>query len=414
MSSEQSEQVGAEEEIILAQIQKVLDERVSSEEERKVIIRQFLSLMSEKPSLVSPEERRRVLEQPLPQPLSIPDLKGDEEPKEVIERMQGIEGLKRIAEYIQKNKPKNIIVMCGAGISVSAGIPDFRTPGTGLYYNLQKYNLPDPQLLFNINYFSNVNPRPFYQVAKTIYPDNYHPTMTHCFIRLLDEKGLLLRDFTQNIDTLEHIAGIPEEKTVFCHGSFSKAHCIACQKEFPYEYVPDWLNKCSDDDEEGIIVKCDECGGCVKPDVTFFGEPLPRDFFLKRSLDFPQCDLLIVMGTSLVVQPFAGLIADVADDVPRLLINREVVGDKPVPQPDASEEERYRLRVSHRFNFHDPNNRRDALYQGSCDEACEQLANLLGWGKELKDIYNSFPDKKKKARAETEDTETADPETAKK
>jgi NAD-dependent SIR2 family protein deacetylase len=91
---------------------------------------------------------------------------------------------------------------CFAGISVSAGIPDFRSPGTGLYDNLAKYNLPEPTAVFDINYFRE-NPAPFYQLAKELFPGQYKPTPTHLFIRLLHDKGLLRRCFTQNIDSLE-------------------------------------------------------------------------------------------------------------------------------------------------------------------------------------------------------------------
>jgi len=309
------------------------------------------------------EKERRILESPLPQPLTTPDLKG-------------------VAEYIRDGHAKNIIVMTGAGISVSAGIPDFRTPGTGLYYNLQKYHLNDPQDVFSIDYFRR-DPKPFHELAKSLYPDKYHPTKAHYFIRLLHEKGLLLRNFTQNIDTLERIAGIPEEKTVFSHGSFASAHCIDCKKEFAYEFV-------RDETFAGKIVTCDECGGYVKPDIVFFGEALPERFFTKRSEDFPKCDLLIVMGTSLVVQPFASLISFVGDDVPRLLINREIVCAKPEPPaPDAPESERLRYRTSDKFAFKDPSNRRDALFHGSCDDACEALAHLLGWGEELQTLYDT-------------------------
>lgn len=70
-----------------------------------------------------------------------------------------------IIDFIKSGKVKNIITMAGAGISTSAGIPDFRTPGSGLYDNLQKYDLPDPQAIFDIQFF-RTNPEPFFQLAK--------------------------------------------------------------------------------------------------------------------------------------------------------------------------------------------------------------------------------------------------------
>ena len=72
-----------------------------------------------------------------------------------------------IAEYIRSGRAKQIVVMVGAGVSVSAGIPDFRTPGTGLYDNLQKYDLPSPQAIFEIDYFQQ-HPEAFYKLAQVL------------------------------------------------------------------------------------------------------------------------------------------------------------------------------------------------------------------------------------------------------
>jgi len=136
-----------------------------------------------------------------------------------------------IVQYIKDGRAKKIITMAGAGISTSAGIPDFRTPGTGLYDNLQKYNLPEPTAVFDIRFFRH-NPQPFFLLARELYPGKFSPTPCHFFIRLLQEKGLLLRHYTQNIDTLEREAGISDEKLVEAHGAFNTGHCIDCRKEY--------------------------------------------------------------------------------------------------------------------------------------------------------------------------------------
>ena len=94
-----------------------------------------------------------------------------------------------VVEYIKDGRAKNIIVMAGAGISTSAGIPDFRTPGSGLYDNLQKYNLPNPTAIFDIGYFAK-NPKPFFTLAKELYPGSFNPTPSHYFVKLLEEKGI--------------------------------------------------------------------------------------------------------------------------------------------------------------------------------------------------------------------------------
>lgn len=92
-------------------------------------------------------------------------------------------------------------------MSVAAGIPDFRTPGTGLYDNLEKYNLPHPTAVFDVDFYKS-NPNPFVALASEIWPGNHLPTLTHAFIKVLSDKGLLMRNYTQNIDGLEFIAGV--------------------------------------------------------------------------------------------------------------------------------------------------------------------------------------------------------------
>ena len=222
-----------------------------------------------------------------------------------------------VAAHIRAGKCRNIIVMAGAGISVSAGIPDFRTPGTGLYDNLAKYNLPEPTAVFDIGFF-NENPAPFYQLAKELFPGQYRPTPTHNFIRLLHDHGLLRRCFTQNIDSLEAEAGIPKDKIVAAHGNFDSATCLDTGEKVPISEVREAIMA----GEEGWRAMNAKFGGLVKPDIVFFGEQLPRRFYELAGIpvhpgmdcsdsDFASCDLLIVMGTSLVVQPFASLIDQV-------------------------------------------------------------------------------------------------------
>ena len=127
--------------------------------------------------------------------------------------------LEGVAAFILSGRAKNIVCIVGAGASVSAGIPDFRTPGTGLYDNLAKYNLPEgkPESVFDLEYFKT-DPLPFYALAKELYPGEFKPTPCHQFLLLLHAKKLLRRVYTQNIDGLESIVGLPESQCVQCHG----------------------------------------------------------------------------------------------------------------------------------------------------------------------------------------------------
>lgn len=114
--------------------------------------------------------------------------------------------------------------MAGAGISTPSGIPDFRSPGSGLYSNLQKYDIPYPEAIFELAFFFH-NPKPFFTLAKELYPGNYRPNFTHYFLRLLHDKRLLLRLYTQNIDGLER--GEPSLALILLLGG-PRCSCCLC------------------------------------------------------------------------------------------------------------------------------------------------------------------------------------------
>uniref|UniRef100_A0A182QZB6 Deacetylase sirtuin-type domain-containing protein n=1 Tax=Anopheles farauti TaxID=69004 RepID=A0A182QZB6_9DIPT len=268
---------------------------------------------------------------------------------------------------------KKIVTMVGAGISTSAGIPDFRSPDTGLYNNLMKYNLPYPQAIFELEYLYQ-NPKPFFTLAKELYPGTFKPTPSHYFVRLLEQKGLLVRHYTQNIDTLERIAGINEEKIVEAHGTFYTNHCLQCKTAYSLEFVKEKIFA----DE---VPTC-PCGGVIKPDIVFFGEGLPERFHMLPHRDFAECDLLIIMGTSLTVQPFASLVEYVNDDCVRLLINRDKVGCSSFGFLRS-------MMFGEGLCFDLPGNRRDVAWTGNCDDGCFFLADQLGWGDELRKLIET-------------------------
>jgi NAD-dependent SIR2 family protein deacetylase len=250
-----------------------------------------------------------------------------------------------------------VLVLVGAGISVNAGIPDFRSPGTGLYANLADRSLSRPEDMFTLSFFRN-NPTPFYEFAKSIWPTGQHrPTKTHYFLKLLQEKGLLKRIYTQNIDGLERLAGVSADMLVESHGSFASASCIDCQKAVDIKLVKRSIFS------GRIPHYCESCGGLVKPDITFFGEMLPDRFYNSYKEDLESCDLLIILGTSLKVAPFNSLPSKVGVTTPRLLINREAVkGTGAWP-----------------LCFEGPGLYRDIFAPGDCDEVVEKLIRLLGW-----------------------------------
>ncbi|KAL1311524.1 hypothetical protein AAFC00_001645 [Neodothiora populina] len=258
-----------------------------------------------------------------------------------------------LAKHIKNGKVKKIVVMTGAGISTSAGIPDFRSPKTGLYANLARLNLPYAEAVFDISYF-RTNPLPFYTLAHELYPGRYRPTVTHSFIRLLHEKGLLLKCFSQNIDCLEREAGVPDDKMIEAHGSFARQSCIECKAPYPEDEIRQHI-------DEKKIPHCHECDGLVKPEIVFFGEQLPQAFH--DNIDLPaEADLAIVMGTSLTVQPFASLPSACREGTPRLLVNMERVGG-----------------LGGRSD--------DVLLLDECDKGVRALCKELGWEDELEELW---------------------------
>jgi len=259
-----------------------------------------------------------------------------------------------LAKYIKSTGCQNVTLMLGAGVSTSAGIPDFRSPETGLYSNLARLNLPHPEAVFEINFFRK-NPVPFYTLAHELYPGKFRPTITHSFIRLLAEKSLLHTCFTQNIDTLERRAGVPDDKIIEAHGSFASQRCIVCKEPFDGEKMKKHIH-------EKKIAKCELCGGYVKPDIVFFGEDLPPNF-LRAVPNLRRADLLIVMGTSLTVHPFASLAGMVDDSCPRVLINLDQVGDFGTRSDDI-------------------------ILLGKCDDIVRDLCKELGWEEDLVELWN--------------------------
>lgn len=289
--------------------------------------------------------------------------------------------LNGVIQYIKEGHAKNIIIMSGAGISCAAGIPDFRTPGTGLYYNLQKYKLPFPEAVFSIDYFIN-RPEPFFELTKEMLPGKYDPTPAHFLSVILQKKGLLLRSYTQNIDGLEQVAGLPEEYIVEAHGSFMTAHCQECERHYSYEEIKPLF-------ESGEVVHClsDDCNGLVRPDIVMYGEGLPDRFHEMIEEDFPKADLLIIMGTSLTVQPFCSLVQRVKKTCPRILLNmtevpeatyQEVLICKDGKLIDGSQYSKYGFLKYNHFT-----NTRDIIVLGDVQESVFKFIDDMGWTEEF-------------------------------
>ncbi|EGW32451.1 uncharacterized protein SPAPADRAFT_61518 [Spathaspora passalidarum NRRL Y-27907] len=278
--------------------------------------------------------------------------------KSIRSRLENVTTVTDVVNLIQNSD--KIMVITGAGISTSLGIPDFRS-SQGFYSMVQHLGLSDPQEVFDLRLF-HADPSLFYSIAYMILPPENIYSPLHSFIQVLQSKGKLLRNYTQNIDNLESYAGINPDKLVQCHGSFATATCVTCGVTVPGEtifpeirakeipYCPPCTKK-----KNAILRKDDdhyfpESFGVYKPDITFFGEPLPKLFHDRINHDIQQCDLLISIGTSLKVAPVADIVDKLPQTTPQILINKDPIDH---------------------CNF-------DVSLLGYCDDVASYLSNELG------------------------------------
>lgn len=201
-------------------------------------------------------------------------------------------GTERLAELI--GSARSVVALTGAGISVPSGIPDFRSPGTGMWETV------DPMEVAHIDVFRRA-PERFWR----FYGDRFatlgdrEPNGAHRALVELERAGRLDAVITQNIDMLHRKAGT--EALVEVHGSIASASCLECRDAWPAEAVRARLVA----DEHGIP-RCD-CGAPLKPDVVLFGEYLPPEALDRAQALCEGADLLLCVGSSLEVYPVAGL-----------------------------------------------------------------------------------------------------------
>jgi NAD-dependent deacetylase len=199
--------------------------------------------------------------------------------------------LERLAEMIRKSR--STVALTGAGISVSSGIPDFRTPETGLWANV------DPMEVAHIDVFER-DPARFWSYYRPRFQSlgDKRPNPAHEALAELERRGLIEGVITQNIDCLHRAGG--SRNVVEVHGSIETSSCRRCAARFEIEEVEELF------DGDGIAV-CSTCGGAVKPDVVLFGELLPESAMARARDLAERAELMICIGSSLVVHPVAGL-----------------------------------------------------------------------------------------------------------
>ena len=212
-----------------------------------------------------------------------------------------------IADLIVRSS--KIVVFTGAGVSTESGIPDFRSPG-GVWskfdpedFTIQKF-MSDPEsrrkqwnFLINDGLFTSAQ-----------------PNQAHLAVAELEKLGRLDCIITQNIDNLHQNAGNSPEKVFELHGNMNWVRCLSCNTRYPMERIRERLQK----GEE--IPDCENCNGLLKPDVVLFGEALPQDVITNAVNHARNCDLLIVIGSSLVVSPASYIPAYATDAGAKLVI----------------------------------------------------------------------------------------------
>ncbi len=219
------------------------------------------------------------------------------------------EQIRQAAELVRQ--AQFTVALTGAGLSTPSGIPDFRSPGSGLWTDA------NPSEVASLHSF-RAHPEVFYQwvtpLAQALL--EAQPNPAHLALARLEASGHLTAVITQNIDMLHERAG--SQHVFEIHGHLREVTCIHCYRVLPAAgLLSRWLTA-------GELPRCPTCGNAMKPNVILFGEQLPARIFTDAKLAARQCDLMMVVGSSLEVFPAADLPLLALDHGAKLIIiNRE-------------------------------------------------------------------------------------------
>jgi NAD-dependent SIR2 family protein deacetylase len=305
--------------------------------------------------------------------------------------------LQRVAAFITSPSCKSVVLLTGAGMSVGAGIPDFRSPG-GLYQTLRPELITataqqralmaaDPTYVVEKSMFL-ANSFPYLEVRRPFIlgtaAGQWQPTIAHHFASLLHaHTGKLTRLYTQNIDGLDDQVGLPADLLVPVHGSIGRVACERCGATGDYarfvvlvrRHIKDLYGVDPDAPRESSPVLCEACGAAaLKPTTVLFGANLPKEFFARKAQDLPGTNLVIAAGTSLVVSPANSIVRDAPAAALRLVVNQEPVGQD--------------LGLSYGLGELAS---RDLFAQGDCESVFLALIVELGWLEDLTARLPSLP-----------------------
>ena len=196
------------------------------------------------------------------------------------------EFVKALEEAIKRKK---VVIFSGAGLSTASGIKDFRGKN-GLY----KENI-DAETILSRDYFIE-HPEEFYKFFReNLINDGVKPNLMHEVIADMQKEGIISGIITQNIDGLDIEAG--SKGVIEIHGSANRFSCMECREHYSLEDI-----KSMD-----LLPRC-KCGGIIRPDIVLYGEPLVDAFVWEAQREVASANTMIVLGSSLVVDPAAKLV----------------------------------------------------------------------------------------------------------
>lgn len=201
-----------------------------------------------------------------------------------------IDRLRRLVDEAER-----IVFFTGAGISTESGIPDFRSPGTGLWNKIKPIQFQDFVASEAVRQESW---RRRFDGDRAM--EGAEPNIGHRAIAALTEAGKTLAVITQNVDNLHQDSGVPDDRVIELHGNASYATCLSCALRYELADLEAQYRN------QGRVAPCSQCGGIVKTATISFGQAMPEVEMARAQAAIEACDLCIVVGSSLVVYPAAG------------------------------------------------------------------------------------------------------------
>jgi NAD-dependent protein deacetylase/lipoamidase len=228
-----------------------------------------------------------------------------------------LDELRRLLDAAQR-----VVVFTGAGISTESGIPDFRSPGTGLWTKMKPTQFQD---FVASDAVRQESWRRRFSGERTM--ENAKPNKGHEAVAKLVREGKVTAVITQNVDNLHHASGIPPEQIVELHGNASYAKCLSCETRYEIADLEQQFAA------TGRVAPCGSCGGVIKAATIAFGQAMPEREMQRAQRYTEACDLFVVVGSSLVVYPAAGF----PEYAKRLGAKLVVVNREPTPLDEVAD-----------------------------------------------------------------------------